>query len=594
MSSPAGDVVKRLNFGADARTPLSGLVSARRGRPRATPLPGAPTTPGSSHGIVRYGLPEEELYGADRHSGSRTVSYRVPDDDEESDEEVQSTAAPLTALTRPDAVEEQKRLLEQQLLVSLEALQHNKQASWQLRLAEVEQQLATKLNVVTSSALRKQDDLQRADQEALRQQQQRRAEVLEAVQRTHRTEASLQEQQIKRLVEQREEERRKEEERQRREAEERRAQAEREAAERARQQREAEEAERAHKAKEETEAQRKQAEAQAEAQKAEADKKSKEAAKASKDVHPCLRVSPAAATQAAELAASLAALQASVQPLLDDEACKKQRRDIEKKLTVHVQQVSGTQAQVQTKCTDLYRMMSVLQGPWRSYAVLTLCNKVLKQQELVQTNNKAAFPLALVVVRVSQVIPELLPTMVALMHKSCPLSVPRGYVHDTARISNNAYYRGMGFEELEDPSAPTGKAFESPDAFARRLEGLMLLYGALMQVDDPNPHGVAHAWSWLARCLNQLPPDRFTAKAVVAVLRVAGYSLFLRYRGQFVKLLACMQREFVPQLRKAEGDDIGALATLLDSYVIDGLFRKAPEGRDMPRFDMSSLPENRA
>ena len=62
--------------------------------------------------------------------------------------------------------------------------------------------------------------------------------------------------------------------------------------------------------------------------------------------HPCLRVAPAAQQQAAGLAARLAEMQAVVKPLVEDEGCKKQRRDIEKKLTVHVQQICGTQTQV--------------------------------------------------------------------------------------------------------------------------------------------------------------------------------------------------------------------------------------------------------
>ena len=40
----------------------------------------------------------------------------------------------------------------------------------------------------------------------------------------------------------------------------------------------------------------------------------------------------------------------------------------------------------------------------------------------------------------------------------------------------------MCFEELEDAAAPGGKVFESPDEYVKRLEGNMLLYGAVMQV----------------------------------------------------------------------------------------------------------------
>ncbi|KAG2429002.1 hypothetical protein HXX76_011246 [Chlamydomonas incerta] len=495
--------------------------------------------------------------------------------------------------TRPYAVEEQRQLVEQQLLLSLEAVQSSKQALWRQRLVDLESQLAAKLNVVASTALRKQDDLARADQELLRAAQQRRNEELEKVQRSHRTEASLQEQQIKRLMEQREEERRKEEERKRREEEERRREAERQEAERERARKEAE----ASKARQAQEADKKRAEADAAAQKAEAAAKAKKAAaSAASKAHPCLRVSAGAAEQAEQLAARLAELQASIKPLTDDEGTKKARRDIEKKLTVHVQQISGTQNQVAVKCQDVYNLLSGVQGPWRAYAVLTFANKIIKQQELVQLNNKAAFPLAQVAVKISSYFPELLDALLGLIQKSMPLAVPQAYVHDAAQITNNAYYRGMGFEELDDPAAPSGKVFESPDEYLKRLEGLLLLYAAVMQVDEPNRFGVAYAWSWVARCLNSLPADRYTAKALVAVLRVAGFSLFTRYRGQFVKLMGTLRRDFLPALRAtAAGDDlISAFATLLESYVDDGVFRRPPEGRNMPAFDISSRPENRA
>ncbi|GFR52145.1 hypothetical protein Agub_g14660 [Astrephomene gubernaculifera] len=609
MASPYRDgIVKRLNFGPDIPTPLS-FTSGRRGggwarTPAAPSVPSTPGPPGSAHsGVVRYGLPEEELRGTERRTVSQSRSYRIPSDDEcDTDDDATSAAAPVPAVSRPDAVEEQRRLLQQQMEASLETLKQSKQESWRERLAEVEAQLSAKLSLVATAAQRKQDDLLRGDQEQLRQQQARRQEVLQRVSRSHATEASMQEQQIKRLMEQREEERRKEEERRRREREEeeRRRERERQEAEKERQRKEEEERQaRERKAKEEADKEaervRQTAEEEADKQRQEAEAKSKKAAAATgAGAHPCLRVSPAAQEQAAQLAARLAEAQAALQPLLEDEGAKKQRRDIEKKMTVHVQQICGTQNQVMVKCQDVYTLLNGLQGVWRTFGVMTLCRKIISQHGLVQQNNKAAFPLALVVVKVSQVVPELMELLLALLHKACPLAVPRAYVHDPARITNNAYYRGMGFEELDDPSAPAGKVFESPDEYASRLEGLMLLYGAIMQADDPNRHGVAHAWSYLARCLNHLPPDRYSAKALIAVLRVAGYALHVRYRGQFTKLLAAMQREYLPGLRATAGDDIGALATVLESYVTDGVFRRPPEGRNMPTFDISSMEGNRA
>ena len=67
-----------------------------------------------------------------------------------------------------------------------------------------------------------------------------------------------------------------------------------------------------------------------------------------------------------------------------------------------------------------------------------------------------------------------------------------------------------------------------------------------------------------------------------------------RFRGQFAKLLQCVQRDFVPELRRSSDADVAAVATLLDSYISDGAYRKPPDGRDMPRIDLSSMRENRA
>jgi hypothetical protein len=44
-----------------------------------------------------------------------------------------------------------------------------------------------------------------------------------------------------------------------------------------------------------------------------------------------------------------------------------------------------------------------------------------------------------------------------------------------------------------------------------------------LQSDNPqNPHGLAHAWTLLARLLNALPANRVTATAVDATLKVGG------------------------------------------------------------------------
>jgi nucleoporin GLE1 len=53
--------------------------------------------------------------------------------------------------------------------------------------------------------------------------------------------------------------------------------------------------------------------------------------------------------------------------------------------------------------------------------------------------------------------------------------------------------------------------------------------------------------------LNALPATRLTATALDAFLQVAGHRLYGAYGRQFVKLLHCVDDEFLGDLRKVGG-----------------------------------------
>ena len=55
------------------------------------------------------------------------------------------------------------------------------------------------------------------------------------------------------------------------------------------------------------------------------------------------------------------------------------------------------------------------------------------------------------------------------------------------------------------------------------------------------------------RLLNALPATRLTATALDAFLQVAGHRLYGAYGRQFVKLLHCVDDEFLGDLRKVRG-----------------------------------------
>lgn len=57
--------------------------------------------------------------------------------------------------------------------------------------------------------------------------------------------------------------------------------------------------------------------------------------------------------------------------------------------------------QVARKCEDVWRLISGQpDAAWRTYACLMFATKVVAQWELIMLNNKAAFPLATVLVKV--------------------------------------------------------------------------------------------------------------------------------------------------------------------------------------------------
>ena len=107
-----------------------------------------------------------------------------------------------------------------------------------------------------------------------------------------------------------------------------------------------------------------------------------------------------------------------------------------------------------------------------------------------------------------------------------------------------------------------------------RMNAYVAFYAAITQTDpvgrflryrgqpfpDPNagarnPLGHAHAWTWLARTLNQTPPRATTPGLVRAFLGVAGNTLMGQGSGfakQLKKLVVCIQNDW---LKKFKQDD---------------------------------------
>eukprot|EP00898_Chlorokybus_atmophyticus_P000090 jgi/Chlat1/1081/Chrsp110S01544 len=208
-----------------------------------------------------------------------------------------------------------------------------------------------------------------------------------------------------------------------------------------------------------------------------------------------------------------------------------------------------------------------------------------------------------VAVLVSLQVPELLELLVAKFHRACIYTVPKYYPFDRQRLSSDAEYFSLIGQKF---NAQTGEPAESTDDYLGRMGGYITLYAAITQVDilQPgvtHPYGLQHAWSWLARLLNRLPPNRATATALESFLKassilhcsdavtaVAGYRLHRQYERQLMKLLAAVHDEFLPKVAVTNDPDARAVMTRLQTYLLSQQFLQEPEGRFLPKTDLSS------
>ncbi|XP_022891424.1 protein GLE1-like isoform X1 [Olea europaea var. sylvestris] len=160
-----------------------------------------------------------------------------------------------------------------------------------------------------------------------------------------------------------------------------------------------------------------------------------------------------------------------------------------------------------------------------------------------------AFAYSRFIVLVTSKIPLAPDILLAELNRACIYTVPKHISYFVARFkTKDAYYKVIGYEEKD------GK-IDSTDSYVERLTSYMKLYGALVQTEVngfQNLHGLREGWAWLARFLNALRANLYTAVALQSFLEMAGFALYRRYRTQFEKLLNIIARDFLNSLK--EGD----------------------------------------
>ncbi|KAK3026051.1 hypothetical protein RJ639_042543 [Escallonia herrerae] len=242
-----------------------------------------------------------------------------------------------------------------------------------------------------------------------------------------------------------------------------------------------------------------------------------------------------------------------------------------------IKTITGTKESVRTKSGELIQIMK---SPCpQSISIAMFAEKVVSQcANPTGSFSNAVYAYCHVIVLVTSQVPTAMEILLAELNRVCIYTVPK-YYSQSGFVTKEAYYKAIGYQE-ED-----GK-MESPNSYVARLSSYMKLYGALVQTEVEgvqNYHGIKEGWAWLARFLNILPANLYTANALQAFLEMAGFALHRRYKSQFRKLLNIISCDFCNALRAASrerGDSrLNKVITGIQSYIESNQFLNEPKGR---------------
>ncbi|XP_061460232.1 mRNA export factor GLE1 isoform X2 [Rhineura floridana] len=241
---------------------------------------------------------------------------------------------------------------------------------------------------------------------------------------------------------------------------------------------------------------------------------------------------------------------------------KKIKMDLQKAATIPVSQIStraGSQLkEIFEKINNLLlgksihcggHNVSVTQHPeGLEFAYFKLAEKFVKQgEEEVASHHEAAFPIAVVASGIWELHPRVGDLILAHLHKKCPYAVPF-YPALKEGTSLEEYQRMLGYQ-VKDSKV------ESQDNFLKRMSGMIRLYAAILQLQWPyrdrqgtHPHGLNHAWCWLAQMLNMEPLADVTATILFDFLEVCGNALMKQYQVQFWKVILLIREEYFPRI----------------------------------------------
>jgi len=230
-------------------------------------------------------------------------------------------------------------------------------------------------------------------------------------------------------------------------------------------------------------------------------------------------------------------VEASLQSFKRDSQHKDFRLKVKKSLNTKISQISATWNRIRDCTAGLCDELSqLLQDPDPSKCKFTeyaLAERLADDAEVgIKAQPRAAWPVAQVAVRVFVRFPAIEDLFWGFMYKACPYLIPNFAGSHLGRTG----------------PAPGQRPEEPFTDFADRMVSYQRLRLAILVTrEDLGP-----VWQWLARSLNERPAP-VSAPLLHAGLEMAGADAQARYRRQFVKLVAYIDREYMRELEGLQG-----------------------------------------
>lgn len=270
---------------------------------------------------------------------------------------------------------------------------------------------------------------------------------------------------------------------------------------------------------------------------------------------------------------------------LQSPSTKKLRFECQKAINIPVNAISAANPEhLRDKYERLQNLLigraspNVLKHPQgAAFCKNILAKKIVSQGEtLVSSKPETAFPIAAIAVALWNDHPDFGDLLLAHFHSTCPFTVPV-FMPKTEGQSNESYYRLMGYQYTEDGIV------EKHDKYLKRMSGVMRLYASITitvqrkGINKSRPHGVQHAWRWLAAVLNTEPRPMTTdlcATLILDMLQVTGHVLWTAYPRQFPKMLLLLSEEYYPRMQKV-GSIGGGPIVRLEEFLKNTLSKRS-------------------